>query len=62
MIAETLRRIDPTAKNILFGSEARGESTADSDIDILILVDGTKVSIERELCQGVSVGEVVRNI
>ena len=56
MIAETLRRIDPTAKNILFGSEARGESTADSDIDILILVDGTKVSIERELCQGVSVG------
>lgn len=26
MIAKTLRRIEPTAKSILFGSEARGES------------------------------------
>ncbi len=48
MIAATLRSIEPTARSILFGSEARGEATDESDIDILILVDGTKISIDRE--------------
>ena len=38
----------PTAKAILFGSEARGEARSDSDIDLLILVDGEKMSLEQE--------------
>jgi len=47
-IAETLHRIVPNAKSILFGSQAREDATEESDIDILVLVDGEKVSIEEE--------------
>jgi uncharacterized protein len=36
-VKESVRRIDPKAKVILFGSKARGDSKKDSDWDFLIL-------------------------
>ena len=47
-VSQAIHRIEPSATAILYGSEARGEARADSDIDILILVDGDKLSIARE--------------
>lgn len=47
-IKEILRRIAPTAQTIMYGSEARGEARADSDIDLLILVDGEKMTLAQE--------------
>ena len=47
-IKEAIRRKDAKATAILYGSEARGEARADSDIDVLILVDGDKLSVARE--------------
>ncbi|MEL7588711.1 MAG: nucleotidyltransferase domain-containing protein [Prolixibacteraceae bacterium] len=38
-IKKTVKKIVPGAKIILYGSEARGESGPDSDIDVLILVE-----------------------
>lgn len=47
-IKETIHRIAPSAKTILFGSEARGEARSDSDIDLLILVEGEKITLAQE--------------
>ena len=47
-IKDIMRRIAPTAQTILFGSEARGDARIDSDIDLLILIDGEKMTLERE--------------
>lgn len=47
MIGEAIRRRDPEAMTLLYGSQARGEARADSDIDILILVDGESLSPKR---------------
>lgn len=38
----------PEGKVILFGSEARGDARPDSDIDLLILIDGEAVPVEIE--------------
>lgn len=48
-IAEVVHRIAPDAKTILYGSEARGDAQVDSDIDLLILLDGDHLALEREL-------------
>ena len=49
-IAETMQRIAPTAKTVLYGSEARGEARPDSDIDLLILLEDSEQPFEeREL-------------
>ena len=48
-IAEVVHRIAPDAKTILYGSEARGDAQVDSDIDLLILLDGDQLEITRHL-------------
>ena len=48
-ISQAIRRADPTATAILYGSEARGDARPDSDIDILILLDGDHLSLKREM-------------
>ncbi|RHO75232.1 nucleotidyltransferase domain-containing protein [Parabacteroides sp. AF48-14] len=45
-IKKTLQTVAPNAKAILFGSRARNEARADSDWDILILVDKDKICNE----------------
>jgi predicted nucleotidyltransferase len=48
-ISQAIRRVDPTATAILYGSEARGDARPDSDIDVLILLDCDKMSLKREM-------------
>ncbi len=45
-LRETLKRIAPDARAILFGSQARGNARPDSDWDILILVDKPRLTAE----------------
>lgn len=47
-ISQTIHRIEPTATAILYGSEARGDARPDSDIDVLILLDGEQRDLKRE--------------
>lgn len=48
-IKDIVRRISPQAKVILFGSQARNEARPDSDIDILILLDKSKISYQDKI-------------
>ena len=47
-ISKAIRKVAPTATAILYGSEARGDARSDSDIDVLILLDGDKRDLKRE--------------
>ena len=47
-IKRSVQTTDPGATLILYGSYARGEQTADSDIDILVLIDKEKVTFDDE--------------
>ena len=47
-ISQAIRRVAPTATAILYGSEARGDAREDSDIDLLILLDGDKRDLKHE--------------
>ena len=45
-ISEFIHGTDPSAEAYLFGSRARGDNREDSDWDILILIDGERVTYE----------------
>ncbi len=47
-ISQLIHQVEPTALAILYGSEARGDARSDSDIDVLILLDGDKRDLKRE--------------
>ncbi|MDX1943080.1 MAG: nucleotidyltransferase domain-containing protein [Saprospiraceae bacterium] len=49
-IKKIVAATEPTAEVIVFGSYARGEQRSDSDIDVLILVDKSELTLEEEKC------------
>jgi len=40
-VKKAVNEIEPDAEIILYGSRSRGDSSAESDWDLLILIDGT---------------------
>ena len=49
LISEAIHKVEPTATAILYGSEARGDARPDSDIDVLILLEGEHLNLKREM-------------
>jgi len=48
-IRTEIKRIDPKAKIVLFGSRARGDARKDSDWDLLILIDRLNIRESEDL-------------
>ena len=48
-IRTEIKRIDPKAKVVLFGSRARGDAKKDSDWDLLILIDSLNIREKEDL-------------
>jgi predicted nucleotidyltransferase len=48
-IRTEIKRIDPKAKVVLFGSRARGDARNDSDWDLLILIDSQNIRKKEDL-------------
>jgi predicted nucleotidyltransferase len=48
-IRTEIKRIDPKAKVVLFGSRARGNARKDSDWDLLILIDSQNIREKEDL-------------
>ena len=48
-IRTEIKRIDPKAKVVLFGSRARGDAKKDSDWDLLILIDSLDIRESEDL-------------
>ncbi len=46
LIKKSVSVTDPGATLILYGSYARGDFSADSDIDVLVLIDKDKVTMD----------------
>jgi predicted nucleotidyltransferase len=44
-VKNIVHQVAPDATAILYGSEARGEAHADSDIDVLVLLNKEKVTL-----------------
>ena len=44
-VKKVIHRVAPDATAILYGSEARGESRVDSDIDVLLLLNKEKITL-----------------
>ena len=47
-IRQSIHDVAPSATVILYGSEARGDARADSDIDLLVLLDGETRDLKKE--------------
>lgn len=47
-IKAEILKTDPTAQLVLYGSRARGDSTPDSDWDLLLLTEKPRFSFEEE--------------